>query len=110
MRISEQIRAKAAEMPPTLWLDAKCRGIMTGAVTKAVKRVAEKLRVPLSNGRAIRLRLASIIYERTITTFNDLSHAEIWALNHWATRRDAIGLEDWLRANFEHQIPFGGDK
>jgi hypothetical protein len=31
----------------------------------------------------VRLRLASEVYEREITTFNDLSRAELWALHQW---------------------------
>ena len=108
MTISEQIRAKAAEMPQTLWLDTKSRGIMAGRVTQAIKATADALGIPVSNARDIRLGLAGFIYQRSVATYNDLSHAELWAIDHWVVQRDAVGLLDWLNANFEHTIPLDG--
>lgn len=100
MRISEQIRLEAAQMPSTLRIDTKGRGIMTGRLGTAIKEAAEELDIPIGNGRAIRLHLASYIYEREVTTFNGLSHAELWAINHWLVRHDAKGLAGWLEANY----------
>lgn len=105
VRISEAIRLQAANMPSTLQIDTKGRGIMTGRLGSAIKVVAEDLDIPISNGRAIRLHLASYIYEREITTFNNLSHAELWAINHWLIHRNAKGLAGWLIANYAHQLP-----
>lgn len=96
------IREKASQFPKTLWLSPGMRGQTIRRVEDAIglAALALSLESPRAVLRSLRLHLASHIYGREITTFNDLADAEMWALSHWLFQRKAEGLEDWLRQHY----------
>jgi hypothetical protein len=100
------IRDRASRFPPTLHASQGTRGVYTGQIAAAIKEAAGNVGVPVDSARYVRLRLASEVYEREIATFNQLSHAELWALHQWVILGDVATREigDWLRANYGEQL------
>jgi hypothetical protein len=100
----DTIREKKDKFPETLWMSAGTRGAMIGRLEEAIKTTADDIGLPLGNGRDIRLRLTSEVYLRDIHSFNELTDAELWALDQWVLE-GANGLQDWLRQAYGVQVP-----
>jgi hypothetical protein len=78
---------------------------MTGRLTQAIRSAADSLHLPVSNVRDIRLALATEIFGRPVTTFNNLQDAELWALDQWMKLKQAAELSEWLQATYGEQAP-----
>lgn len=90
----QDIRDNAEKFPTALWMSQKARGAITRRLTDALKVAG----LPSSRRRRMRLLLASEIYERPITSFNDLKDDELWALDQWVLGGQAKkDLPGWLR-------------
>ena len=74
-------------------LTRKARGAMIGAVVGALKRLTDRL--PGDEMRELRLELASDVFERSITSYNDLDDDELQALGQGVTTRRDI-LAKWV--------------
>jgi hypothetical protein len=76
-----------------LHLSQATRGAMTRQLEAVITRTAPSTSLSL---RDIRLRLSEEIFGRAICSFNELSDAEMLALNQWIVTRQAEWLADWL--------------
>jgi len=98
----EWVREKARMLPKTLWMSRGTRGAITRRIGAALTSAAEVAGLAMEAPRSLRLLLASQVYEREVQSYNELTHAELWALDQWALWGQ-MDLEavDWLKANFE---------
>lgn len=79
------------------------RGAFIGKVEKVIFKQASKIHLPINNrGRMIRLRLASKLLDREVSSFNDLSDTELWSVEQWAIRYPEE-LRQWLEENYGKQ-------
>jgi len=78
---------------------------MTGRLTNATRSAADSLHLPVSNARDIRLKLATAIFGRPVSSYNELEDSELWALDQWV-RQGGIAiteLKDWLEGQYGTQ-------
>jgi len=104
------IRTILSQFPETLWMSQRTRGAIIGRLEDTIRETAALIHLPVGSGRDIRLHLASELFGRRINTFNQLSTAEIWAVDQWVLRQKAEGLRDWLAANYGEQLKLPEEK
>jgi len=100
------IRLRVMRFPRTVHIESSTRGAYVGRVSKLVEQGADAAGLPIDGGRAIRLRLASEVYDREIHSYNELSDAELWALFQWA-RLGKVAIAEmatWLGVNYGEQL------
>ncbi|NIV40748.1 MAG: hypothetical protein GWN58_68530 [Anaerolineae bacterium] len=96
--------AHEVQQRPTIYLSRGARGCAVGRVTKAVRTAADQLNLPVSNVRQIRMELATEIFGREVTTYNELTNKELWGLHRWLQRHDTPNaLRDWLKGRYGSQ-------
>jgi len=85
---------------------------MIGRIDDVIAEAAASIGLPVSNAREIRLALASKVYERKITTYNQLTDAELFAIDRWMRLGDVAVKEmaAWLKKEYGEQLSlFGGE-
>lgn len=100
------VRLRASRYPSARQISKTARGCAIGRVTKAVKTAADLVHLPVSNARDIRLRLATVIFERAVTSYNQLQTNELWALDKWVLlgKIAVMELQEWLEAEYGEQL------
>ncbi|KKL08511.1 hypothetical protein LCGC14_2575130 [marine sediment metagenome] len=89
-----------------IYLVSGRRGALIGGVTSAIRGAAAAAGIEYRGQfREARLRLASEVYGRRITSYNDLTDGEIVAINKWVTTR-GLELKTWLIERYGQQTKF----
>ena len=103
----EKPRQIMGTFPSHLFLQQRSRGVYTGQFEQAMTKTARHIGAPVSGTegfRNARLALAKDIFEKeSLVSFNELSDAELWALQQWVThhKKNAFeAIKTWLIDNY----------
>ena len=81
-------------------------GYRIGNISDAIKGAATAAGIGYNGDfREARLRLASEVFQKRITSYNDLTNGELDALYYWATTQ-GLELKNWLIQNYGKQDSF----
>ena len=105
-------RSRALMFPTRVRLTPDYRRVIFGLFEQALKATAKRIGTPVSDFRAVRLNLASQIWQRKIDSFNQLEDCEVWAFQQWIGtiegKRNAYAVfKKWLTAEYgeQQQLP-----
>jgi len=104
------VRGLKNKFPPRLVVSTDTRKYYTVLFNTALVKTIKHLGTPVPSQRSARLAIASEIFGREITSFNDLLDSELWALEQWVTlhKKDAYSnFEAWLGAKYGEQLTLG---
>jgi len=109
INMRDYILEQRSRYPPDRLLCTKRRGIMVGNIEAAIRAVVGALHIEGPRGitrqvRVIRLDIASEVFGREITSYNQLSAPELRAMNNWAQFGDCVGLEEFVREHYGEQL------
>ena len=100
------------KFPSRLHLEQTSRGVYTGQFEQALTKTARHIGAPVSGTegfRNARLALARTIFEKeSLVSFNELSDAELWALQQWVThhKKNAFqAMKIWLAETYGQTKP-----
>jgi len=102
----EDVR-KQAGMFNELPLRKERRGPLVGEMAKAIQGASVAAGVEYNGTfREARLRLASEAFQRKVSTYNELSDAELVELHRWTTTK-GLDLKAWLIRTYGQQTRMG---
>jgi hypothetical protein len=80
----------------------KYRGFMIGDMEKCLEGASAAAGLEFGRYRKARLLLASSVFGRNVTSFNDLSDAELYHLHEWASTH-GLELKIWMNTEYGTQ-------
>ena len=100
------IRSTALNKQGTMILTPTQRGYRVGTITQCLEGAAAAAKLDFdSQLRKTRLKLASAIYNREITSYNELKDHELDALYGWVGGH-GMELKAWLTETYGTQMEF----
>lgn len=105
----EQIRSEAAILRDTYgddYLTRGRKGAMIGEISSAIRGAATAAGIGYnSQFREARQRLATEVYGKSVSSYNQLTDGQIAALHQWATTQ-GLELKNWLTERYGAQTKF----
>lgn len=81
------------------------RGATIGSISQLMFSAANKIGLPINNqGRSVRLKIATELFDREINTYNDLESNELYGLfRYLRTEEGKFWLKNWLQDTYGYQ-------
>lgn len=105
MRVKEYLEKYPGYAP----LSMSVRGAMIGRLTDAIRESVNKIHLQGPRGinrqaRDIRMDLAQELFKRVVTSYNQLTDGELWAIDRWVVLHNAEGLDEFIREKYGEQL------